>query len=307
MSRSYLRQVLRRTQKTQQIVILDLVISASSGVSSAANWIEDLQCGTEYGQCLIVTQTPIHKSEVFSKTLLESLVNANSQVGLPVAQWITQLQKLLQGKGINLHTWLSGTQAIIDILPGNISQVLENISEKHQNTLVQTSQNPPKSTSNFKIPSAPQKNLILTSEKYTELESLLKQSIGIIASPILQQSLKNAANNQQLIATLATYISPEKIKQFKNQATAILEISSTSTQSRLAKSPTIVYQAIDSNFVSKCERDLIYLIGPIANFIIEEILQDNPQISATEFVEKLSQNIPDSLIAVEFKQRILKK
>ena len=161
LSRSYLRQVLRRAQKTQQIIVLDLVTYESSGISSADNWLEDLQCGTEYGQCLIVTQTPIHKSELFSQTLLESLVSVNPQVGLPVAKWITQLQKLLQHKDIDLHTWLSGTQAIIDILPGNINQVFQNTQQiNQQKTIVQLPQTQITDRSHVKIPTQPQKTLV---------------------------------------------------------------------------------------------------------------------------------------------------
>ena len=307
LSRSYLRQLLRRAQKTQQIIILDLVTYEKSGVSAADNWLEDLQCGTEYGQCLIVTQTPIHKSELFSQTLLKSLVSVNPQVGLPVAKWITQLQKLLQHKDIDLHTWLSGTQAIIDILPGNINQGFQNTQQiNQQKTIVQL---PEKSQitdrSHAEIPTQPQKSLNLNSEKYTELENLLKQSVGIMATTILQQSIQKAANNEELIEKITEYISLQQKTQFKNQATAILLIPAIATQTQLTKSSAIAYPTIDKNFVKKCERDLVYLIGPMANFIIEETLQSHPQISPTEFADKLAQNIPDTAMAIEFKQRIL--
>lgn len=314
LSRSCLRQILRRAQQTQQIVILNLVTSESSGISSADSWIEDLQCGTEYGQCLIVTQTSINQSEIFCQTLLESLANANPQTGLPIAKWIIQLQKLLQKKRISLHSWFSGTQAIIDILPGNIDRIFHDVEQiGHQKTILQPpikSSIPYNSIANLKTPSAQsQNNLIINSEKYQEVEKLLKQSIGIIGSTILRQSIKKSASQQELIENLATYISGQQKTEFKHRVKAILEIPTISTQSQLAKSPspTIEYNAIDQNFIKKCERDLTYLIGPIANFIIEEILQSQPRISITEFVDKLGQNIPDAEIAAEFKQRILEK
>ncbi|MBE9214112.1 caspase family protein [Plectonema cf. radiosum LEGE 06105] len=300
LSRCFLRQLLRRTQKIQQIVILDLISSESSGISSAQNWIEDLQCGTEYGQCLIVTQTPVHQSAIFSQIILESLVNANPQVGLPVAKWISQLQKLLQSKGVNLHTWLSGTQAIIDILPGNINQVFHNVQQiKPQNNIAKLP--------DVKVPIQSPNQLIINFEKYTELEELLKKTIGIIASKILQQSIKKVGDYQQLIEKLTDYIPLQEKILFKNQATAILEIPSISTQSQLAKSSTTLYQTIDADFISKCESYLTYSIGPIANFIIQETLQSHPLISITEFVDKLLQNIPDYGIAMEFKKRILER
>lgn len=125
LSRSWLRQELRRAQKTQQIIILDFMISDSSEATSVEDWIEDLQCETEYGQCFIAAATLAEKSELFSQTLLETLVAANPQAGLSIAKWIAELQTLSQAKGINLHVWLSDTQAVIDILPGNILTIFQ--------------------------------------------------------------------------------------------------------------------------------------------------------------------------------------
>jgi uncharacterized caspase-like protein len=300
LSRSYFRKILRQAQKAQQIVILNLV-SPDSNLSTAQNWLEDLQCSAEYGQCLIITQTSFDKSEVFSQILIESLASANSQLGLPVAKWITQLQKLLQGKEINLKTWFSGTQAIIDILPGGISQVFQEIKQ----TAVKISENPVTKIAT-PLPTPQNLNLNLTAESYTLLEKLLKHSVGIIAPTILQQCIHKSANNQQLIEKLTDYIPLQQKIHFKNQAKVILESSDIALPSQLAKSAAVVEQGIDNNFVNKCERDLIHLIGPIANFVIEEILQSNPQISAAEFVDKLAQNVPDSGMAEEFRQRILK-
>ncbi|MEM9924489.1 MAG: caspase family protein [Cyanobacteria bacterium P01_D01_bin.50] len=312
LSRSYLRKVLRRAQKAQQIVILDLITCKFSGVSSAQNWIEDLQCGTEYGQCLIVTQTSIDKSQLFSQILFETLAKANPQIGLPVAKWIIQLQKLSEQKDISLHSWFSGTQAIIDILPGNIDRrIFQEVQQiRQQKTVVQSPQKSaiPIYVSSAKISSAKlQNDFIIDSEKYVELEKLLKESIGIIAPTILKQSIQKSANHKELVEKLVTYIALQGKAQFKERAQAILKVPTISTQSQLSKSSTIEYQSIDADFISKCECDLIYLIGPIANFIIEEILQSNPRISATEFIDELAQNIPDPKIAIEFKQRILKK
>lgn len=298
LSRSYFRRILRQAQKTQQIVILNLV-SPDSNLSTAQNWIEDLQCSAEYGQCLIITQTSFDKSEVFCQTLIESLAAANSQLGLPVAKWITQLQKLLQGKDINLKTWFSGTQAIIDILPGGIDRVFEEVKQVEIKKAAVTKLAKPLATAqNIQ-------NIVLTAENYTRLETLLKHSVGVIASAILQQCIDKSANNQELIEKLTDYISLQQKRHFKNQAKVILESSDIAIQPQLSKSAAVVGQSIDNDFIKECERDLIYLIGPIANFVIEEIFQSNPQISATDFVNELAKNVPDSGMAEEFKQRML--
>ncbi|MBW4635225.1 MAG: caspase domain-containing protein [Iphinoe sp. HA4291-MV1] len=345
LSRSWLRQELRRAQKTQQIIVLDLIISDSSVATSPENWIEDLQCSAEYGQCLIAAATPAHEPELFSQTLLETLIAANPQVGLPVAKWITQLQMLLQAKGINLHVWLSGTQAVIDILPGNIgttfkdlqglevSEVQENKQEDKENSLsispnlhgVESSSSPPFSAplssrqsqkEESLSPSAPdvheslatqqpQLSLFLGSEQYTNLEQLLKQSIGPIAPLILQQAVTQVANCQELVENLATYLLPQQKKQFEKQAIAILETFTVSSQAQSAKSLRGEHQTIDANFISKCERELAYSIGPIANFLIKQILQSQPQISLPEFVTQLAEKIPEPKQALEFERRML--
>ena len=301
LSRSYFRRILRQAQKTQLIVILNLV-SPDSEVSTAQNWIEDLQCSAEYGQCLIVTQTSFDKSEVFCQTLVESLEKANSQLGLPVAKWITQLQKLLQDKGISLKTWFSGTQAIIDILPGGIGKVFQEVEVKP----LQISEKP--AVSMVKPLSTPQ-NIVLTTKNYSQLETLLKHSVGIIAPAILQQCVDKSVDNQELIEKMTEYIPLQQKTQFQNQAKAILESSDIALQPQLAKSGAVVVHSlsIDNNFIKKCQSDLTYLIGPIANFIIEEILESKPQISTTELLDRLAQNIPDSGMAEEFKKRMLER
>ncbi len=103
---------------------------------------------------------------------------------------------------------------------------------------------------------------------------------------------------------MTDYISLQQKNQFKNQAKAILETSGIKLQAQQAKSPVVSQPSIDSDFIKKCESDLIYLIGPIAKFIIGEILQSNPQISIAEFVDRLANKVPDRGMAEEFKKRI---
>ncbi|MCJ8278651.1 MAG: hypothetical protein MJK14_01545 [Rivularia sp. ALOHA_DT_140] len=309
LSRCFLRKILRQARKTQQIVILNLV-SPDSGQSFAQNWIEDLQYSTEYGQCLIVTQTSIHKSEDFSQVLVESLTSSNPQFGLSVARWITQIQQRLQNQDIQLNSWFSGTQAVIDILPGGIDEVFPQVKpHQPQNTVVKipdTVPALPKPVNKVEIPLPISQGLVLSSQSYAQLEALLKQLIGIIAPAVLQQFIEKSANNQELIENLTELISLQQKTQFKNQAKAILEIEEINAQAQLAKSPVALEPTIDDTLIKKCQQDLIYLIGPIANFIIEEILQSNPQISVSEFIDRLSQKVPDSGMAEKFKQRILK-
>jgi uncharacterized caspase-like protein len=359
LSRSWLRQELRRAQKTQQIIILDFIISEQSEAISLENWIEDLQTGAEQGQCLIVAATPAEKPELFSQTVLETLVAANPQVGLPVAKWMTQLQSLLQAKGTKVHIWLSGTQAVIDILPGNIATIFQDLQELEVSEIQENKQQnkenllsivnaqfspfgkpfqknrheakPPTASSHPSVsassssresqqaspspsavgvrPSAtqqPQQNLFLGSEQHTNLEQLLTQAIGPVAPTILHKAIKQAGNYQELVASLAAYLSPQQQKQFQKQAIAILETFNVSSP-RSAKLSTQEYQTIDANFITKCEHELAYSVGPIAKFIIKQVLQSHPQISLPEFVRYLAKEIPEPKLSIEFERRMLEQ
>ena len=112
LSRSWLRQVLRNSRAVQQIVILDC-----PGDDSLSEWVEDLQLESERGQCLIAANAPIDNPQQFTEVLLKTLENADSQAGLPVAAWITQLQIALADTKISPQVWLSGTRGVIEVLP----------------------------------------------------------------------------------------------------------------------------------------------------------------------------------------------
>ena len=334
LSRSWLRQELRRSLKAQQIIILDC-----PEATSLDSWIEDLQSDADHGQCLIAAASTAEAPELFSQTLLETLVAANPRAGLSVAKWVAELQRLLLPKGINLHVWLSGTQTVIDILPGNISTVFQELPEPFVPKIQENKQEDnlklskeinnfrehpqpspqfwePKPQSSQAVPASPptressnnvqpQLYLAVDSQQYTKLEQLLRRSIGPIAPNILQTALIQAANCQELVENLATYLLPERQQQFEQQAMAILETSTVSPQTESVNSPSETYQIIDANFISKCERELAYLVGPIASFIIEQVLKSQPQISLPEFVKKLATKIREPQQALEFEQRML--
>ncbi|MBW4573723.1 MAG: caspase family protein [Aphanothece sp. CMT-3BRIN-NPC111] len=115
LSRSWLRQQLRNSQMTQQIIILDC-----PEASSLAHWVDDLQFGSERGQCLIAAAATASDPDQFAQALLETLQAADEQVGLPVAGWIAQLQVNLAGSAITPQIWLSGTHGVIEVLPGRV-------------------------------------------------------------------------------------------------------------------------------------------------------------------------------------------
>ncbi|MEM9090427.1 MAG: caspase family protein [Cyanobacteria bacterium P01_F01_bin.53] len=144
--RSWLRRALRQAQDTQQLIVLDCPESPSGtssgvfpGVSAGAaigatdstttltDWIEDLQIEGDRGQCIIAAASLKDQPEQFAQALLETLSETDSQMGLPVAAWISQLQLQLAGtplaqgiQDILPLSWLSGTQGVIEVVPSQV-------------------------------------------------------------------------------------------------------------------------------------------------------------------------------------------
>ncbi|RUS94196.1 hypothetical protein DSM106972_093930 [Dulcicalothrix desertica PCC 7102] len=292
LSRSTLRQELRRAYNSKQIIVLDC-----PEADTLENWIEDLQSGLENGQCIITGAASAEKPEVFTRALFETLSQANSQVGLPVASWISELENISIAKGINLHTSLSGTQAVIDILPGNISQAFPEEKFAVVNAPTQLTQ---LSQSTQQPDILPTGRLEIDTKQYSQLEQLLKQEIGLIASTILQQALTQVSSLELLVNNLAAYLAPEKQQHFQSSAMAILEASAPQKKSGIT-------QSVDEEFTRKCTSELAYIIGPIANFIVQQVLKSNPQISRTEFLKNLALKISEPKQAYEFEQRLLEK
>lgn len=64
------------------------------------------------------------------------------------------------------------------------------------------------------------------------------------------------------------------------------------------------FNLLSCSFIENCHQQLAYYIGPMANFIIEDILAKNPRITPHQLVELLASEIPDSQTAIEFTRRI---
>jgi serine/threonine-protein kinase len=62
--------------------------------------------------------------------------------------------------------------------------------------------------------------------------------------------------------------------------------------------------SLDSEFVERCQRELAVSIGPIASFIIDDVIAQSFPHSPHELVEALAAEIPDLREAREFKHRV---
>ncbi|HIK05903.1 MAG TPA: caspase family protein [Trichormus sp. M33_DOE_039] len=116
LSRSWLRQQLRRSPYSQQIIILDGILGHENH-TTLQDWVEDLQLGFEQGQCIIAAASSPENLEQFAQALHSTLQAAQGQASLSAATWISQLQQIWTEKTLPLQIWLSGTQGVIEIIP----------------------------------------------------------------------------------------------------------------------------------------------------------------------------------------------
>jgi uncharacterized caspase-like protein len=134
LSRAWLRQELHRAKHIQQIIILDCPaapLSDRPDPNIAADWVEALKITDDslaerlcHGdQCIIACAAPAEDAELFAQVLLEALISAPPQMGMPVASLFTRLQTNLDELGLPCHFSLCGTQGLIEILPARADPV----------------------------------------------------------------------------------------------------------------------------------------------------------------------------------------
>ncbi|QYO67056.1 protein kinase domain-containing protein [Leptolyngbya sp. 7M] len=61
--------------------------------------------------------------------------------------------------------------------------------------------------------------------------------------------------------------------------------------------------ALSSTFLDHCQRELTHCIGPMAAYILDDILTQQPQLTATALIESLAAEIPDLKQANQFRTR----
>jgi uncharacterized caspase-like protein len=113
LSRAWLQQELQRASQSQQIIILDC-----PGGAAAVEWIDALKItDPNRSRCIIASAAETEDADIFARVLLETLISAPPQLGMPIASLFTRLETNLDRLGIPCHFWLSSTPGSIEILP----------------------------------------------------------------------------------------------------------------------------------------------------------------------------------------------
>ncbi|MEM8543970.1 MAG: protein kinase [Cyanobacteria bacterium P01_H01_bin.119] len=126
----------------------------------------------------------------------------------------------------------------------------------------------------------------------------------------LADQLSDSNQSQQLLSAL---------QPVADETSLTLGATAQSSQSQRPEAPdnidsTVPHSALqasssrailDSAFLERCQAALVDYIGPMASFLIEETLADNPHLDRQQLVQKLASEIPDTPSALQFQQQLL--
>jgi hypothetical protein len=172
-----------------------------------------------------------------------------------------------------------------------------------------------------------------TPKQYFRVEEILTESLGPIASSLLQQFKAQSLTLEKLVENLTNYLSVSQLTEFKRQIKPLLqepgnasitnslkgEAVSLSGETRATElcapahrfqvpiNTPIVSQKQEITDVLVCEYEqaLAEIVGPIAAFLVQNALASFPQISREKLIEILSAKIFEPQKAIEFRQRFL--
>ncbi|UBF25340.1 hypothetical protein K9N68_27620 [Kovacikia minuta CCNUW1] len=165
--------------------------------------------------------------------------------------------------------------------------------------------------------------LRLAEETRKELERILTRRIGPIAAVILQQTLNQVVNYQELVNRLVTHLPEAEQFPFRESAHRLLQRELADSQDRFCQHSVgaeIPYQtttapqpnsewggvaAIDREFVKRCERELAKAIGPIAIVIVQRTLAQQPNLSRPQLVASLAKHLTNPQAIQAFHHQLL--
>ncbi len=88
-------------------------------------------------------------------------------------------------------------------------------------------------------------------------------------------------------------------------APVTIPFSATLQPPAISVQPPASDPVLDAEFITLCKRELVKCVGPMASFVISEILRQHPGLSPKDLVDKLAQEIPVPTAAVNFQKSVL--
>lgn len=209
-----------------------------------------------------------------------------------------------------LHDFLNEVSGAPTVVPTHYS-----VTAMPTEALAQTlppdylSQLPP-ATIISRFPTGPQN---LPDDVKRQLERLMAEIIGPIASVVLRTGLAKSVTLEELMEYLMARLPAEQRSQFQQRVEQMFQpyeaapSSPTHPQSTPAPAtPSISPTAqVTPQFIKQCELELAKRIGPIANLLVRRAIAQNPHRSAKELVDVLSTHLPEPAMVESFRQSLL--
>jgi uncharacterized caspase-like protein len=336
LSRNWLGQKLYQSSHNQQIVIID-----APGAESMAEWVDTLK-RLSGNLCIIGCAAPLDDTELFIQVLIEALISAAPQVGVPVVSLFTRLQTTLDALGVPCYLSLSGTQELIEIVPALELEPVELLPE----IVIQTELSPPATSLEFSsapdptfgqdytyLQTPPEVETTSSNPSAASLESILAKLVGPIAPTLLKraQSADSATTidnlrrllpdrftatfNQQLQLLFVQPVisTPPQVEQQVVEPSVVLGREPSPQEDRsfhVASGRGVAIQQpieVNESLLRTYEQELNLAIGPIANYIVNRTHKAHPHLSAPELITALASNITDIDRADLFRRKCREK
>jgi serine/threonine-protein kinase len=139
----------------------------------------------------------------------------------------------------------------------------------------------------------------------------LTNFVGPLASMVMEQTLADNPDivSKDFVEVLAQKIpNAQRAESFRKNIKFLKEYKTEQSEkliqsvSSLTTTPAISHP----DFVDCCRREFSSFVGPFASVVIRDTLEENPELTPKQLVERLMTGIPNRKRAKEFEQRILK-
>jgi serine/threonine-protein kinase len=150
----------------------------------------------------------------------------------------------------------------------------------------------------------------------------LMRCIGPMASVIVEEMAEQYphATPEEFVDILASQLSDgQQATAFIGRLQAVVEETASASAIAEAKtqpeplsqpvtpstaSPIAPAEPLSPEFLSRCRQTLTRCVGPMASYLIDDVLSDFPHLSAAELVARLAAEIPDPQKAADFRQQM---
>jgi uncharacterized caspase-like protein len=316
LSRAWLGQQLSHSHQHQQIVMID-----APGTDFTIEWVEALNKVTG-NLCVIACASPPEDPELFIQVLIETLISATPQIGVPVISLFTRLQTTLDTLGVPCYLSLSGTQELIEILPAAELEPTD-LVELPPELVMQPDPPPPSANLEFTAPDP------TFGQDYTYLQPT-QESIPAFAYPIeaslasilaklvgpIAPTLLKRAQGEDSIATIENLqlMLPDQFRDIFKQQVQFLVVPPAMNPAATIEQPVLettersfhvasgrgvaiqqpIEIEVDESLLRAYEQELNLAIGPISSYIVTRTRKAHPHMSAPELIAALASNITNA-------------